>query len=170
MFKKNLTKLALVLVIPALMGLAACNNKKATADTPTAGETQASTGDTQEVTPPAGDAEKEAFTAEDIHFDFDKSNVTPESAEILKKKAAYMGANAAVNATIEGHCDERGTAQYNMALGDRRAQAAKKYMVELGVADGRLATVSFGKEKPLVAGAKSEEDHAKNRRAHFEPK
>jgi peptidoglycan-associated lipoprotein len=84
-----------------------------------------------------------------IHFDFDKSNIKPEFEPVLKGNAAWMQANGKTNVTIEGHCDERGSVEYNVALGDRRANSAKSYLTNLGVAAGRLATVSYGKERPL---------------------
>lgn len=173
MFKRSAKNLVMAVVMTGLVfGISACSKKTQAEDTgmtqndqveqPAAPDTSAADA--------AKAAEKEAFVAEDIHFDFDSSAITPESAEILKKKAAFLAANADVNVNIEGHCDDRGTNEYNMALGDRRAQSAKAYLVELGVAEARLSTVSYGEEKPLVADAKTEEDHAKNRRGHCEVK
>lgn len=161
-----------VVMTGLIFGISACSKKDAAQDT---GMTQNDT--VEQPAAPAEDpaaaakaAARDAFVAEDIHFDFDSSAITPESAEVLKKKAQFLADNADVNVNIEGHCDDRGTNEYNMALGDKRAQAAKAFLVELGVAEARLSTVSFGEEKPLVAGAKSEEDHAKNRRGHCEVK
>lgn len=111
-------------------------------------------------------AAKNKFLNEDVHFDFDKSNLRPEAQEILKSKAGWLRDNPDVNATIEGHCDERGTNAYNLALGDRRANSAKAYLVDLGIAGSRLTTVSYGEERPLDPGH-NEEAWAKNRRAHF---
>jgi len=176
MFKRSAKNFVMAVVMTGLVfGISACSKKSGAEDT---GMTQ-NDGAAATEQPAAADAsaddaakaaEKEAFVAEDIHFDFDSSAITPEAAEVLKKKAQFLSANADVNVNIEGHCDDRGTNEYNMALGDKRAQAAKAFLVELGVAEARLSTVSFGEEKPLVAGAKSEEDHAKNRRGHCEVK
>ena len=176
MFKRSAKNFVMAVVMTGLVfGISACTKKNAAEDTgmtqndnAAATEQPATTAD--DSASRAADAEKEAFVAEDIHFDFDSSAITPESAEILKKKAQFLADNADVNVNIEGHCDDRGTNEYNMALGDKRAQAAKAFLVELGVAEARLSTVSFGEEKPLVAGAKTEEEHAKNRRGHCEVK
>lgn len=111
--------------------------------------------------------EREMFENEDIHFEFDKSRLLPEAQEILKRKAAWLMSHSEVSAvTIEGHCDERGSNEYNMALGDRRANAAKAFLVDLGVPADRLSTISYGEERPLDPGH-NEEAWAKNRRDHF---
>jgi len=102
----------------------------------------------------------------DINFDFDKFSLRPEAREILKQHADYLAKNKDVNVTIEGHCDEKGTSEYNLALGERRAKEALKYLKELGVSAKRMKTVSYGKEKPLDPGH-NEEAWAKNRRDHF---
>jgi peptidoglycan-associated lipoprotein len=102
----------------------------------------------------------------DIHFDFDKSNIRPEDGKILSDHAAFLSKNKNVKIVIEGNCDERGTAKYNLALGDRRAKAAKKYLVNAGVASKRIKTISYGKERPLDPGH-DEDAWAKNRRDHF---
>ena len=84
-----------------------------------------------------------------IHFDFDRSNIKPEYEPVLKGNADWMRNNPNTNVTIEGHCDERGSIEYNIALGDRRANSAKRYMMNLGIPSGRLSTISYGKERPL---------------------
>ena len=111
-------------------------------------------------------AERERFLNEDIHFEFDKSRLLPEAKEILGRKAEWLGAHPDVSVIIEGHCDERGTNEYNMALGDRRAGSTKSFLVDMGVAQGRLTTISYGEERPVDPGH-NEEAWAKNRRAHF---
>ncbi len=176
MSRKSVKNLFMAVVVTGLVfGISACSKKNTTEDTGMAQNDQQTETAAQE-TAPAVDpnaamaADKEAFVAEDIHFDFDSSAVSPEAAEVLKKKAEFLSKYADVNVNIEGHCDDRGTNEYNMALGDRRAQSAKAFLVELGVADARLSTVSFGEEKPLVPNAKGEEDHATNRRGHCEVK
>jgi peptidoglycan-associated lipoprotein len=102
-----------------------------------------------------------------IHFDFDKADIRASDQSILDQKAAILGANSAVRLRVAGHCDERGSDEYNLALGNRRAAAAKRYLTGKGVADGRLEVVSYGKERPLDPGH-SEDAWAKNRRDEFE--
>ena len=102
-----------------------------------------------------------------IHFDFDKADVRTSDQGILDRKAAILGANTAVRLRIAGHCDERGSDEYNLALGNRRAAAAKRYLAGKGVDEGRLDVVSYGKERPLDPGH-SEDAWAKNRRDEFE--
>jgi len=102
----------------------------------------------------------------DINFDFDKSSIRPDARAILKGNADVFLKNGAAQIVIEGYCDERGTAEYNMALGERRAQEAKKYLTNLGVKASQMKTVSYGEERPLDPG-NNEEAWAKNRRAHF---
>lgn len=102
-----------------------------------------------------------------IYFDFDKYNIRPSDAEILNKDYAWMQANPG-KVRIEGNCDERGTVEYNLALGQKRADAAKAYLVNLGADPKRLETVSYGKEKPLDPGH-NEAAWAKNRRDNFTP-
>lgn len=111
-------------------------------------------------------AEKEAFVNELVFFEFDQSRLLPEAKAILKNKAKWLLANPSANVIIEGHCDERGTNEYNMALGDRRAQSVKNYLVDLGVPSRRLTTISYGEERPLAFG-QNETAWAKNRRAQF---
>lgn len=99
-----------------------------------------------------------------IYFDTDKYNVDSADQAALQAQAAWLARYPAKRATLEGHCDERGTREYNLALGERRANAAKNYLVSLGVDPGRITTVSHGKEKPLALGS-DEASWAQNRRA-----
>jgi peptidoglycan-associated lipoprotein len=105
--------------------------------------------------------------ADMIHFDFDKADIRPSDQSILDRKAAILAANATVRLRVAGHCDERGSDEYNLALGNRRAAAAKRYLTGKGVDDSRVEVVSYGKERPLDAGH-SEDAWAKNRRDEFE--
>jgi peptidoglycan-associated lipoprotein len=107
-----------------------------------------------------------AFSSENVQFDFDSTMLTAQARTILNKKAEYLGANPDTRVTIEGHCDERGTAAYNMALGERRADAVKNYLIHLGTSAERLSTISYGEEKPVAQG-QDESAWAKNRRAQF---
>jgi peptidoglycan-associated lipoprotein len=102
----------------------------------------------------------------DVFFDFDRSELTASTQSQLKANAAWISANASRRAILEGHCDERGTSEYNMALGERRAQSAKEYLVNLGIDPARLKTVSYGEEKPFASGH-NEEAWSQNRRVHF---
>jgi len=111
-------------------------------------------------------AERERFLNVNIHFEYDKSRLIPEAKEILRRKARWLKAHPNASVIIEGHCDERGTNAYNMALGDRRATAAKSYLVDLGIASRRMATISYGEERPLDL-RHNEGAWAKNRRAQF---
>jgi peptidoglycan-associated lipoprotein len=101
-----------------------------------------------------------------INFDFDKYLIRDDMKPLLEQNAQWLLKHPTVVVSIDGHCDERGTEEYNMALGEKRAQAAKKYMVSLGVPADRLNTVSYGKTKPLVKGV-DEDSHFKNRRDEF---
>ena len=101
----------------------------------------------------------------DIHFEFDKYDIRREDEEILRENAAWLKKNPKMKIQIEGHCDERGTAEYNLALGERRANTTKKYLLSLGISSDRISTISYGEEKPLDPGH-NEEAWAKNRRAH----
>ncbi len=97
-----------------------------------------------------------------IFFDFDKSDIRPEAAEILNANAEMLGIYPEVNIAIEGHCCEIGTAEYNMALGERRAKSAYNYLVNLGISESRLSTISYGEERPLDPKVLE-----KNRRCEF---
>ena len=109
---------------------------------------------------------REIFENEDVYFEFDSASLTEEAQEILRAKAEWLRDNPGTRVTIEGHCDERGTNEYNLALGDRRAYSAKAFLTDLGIDDARLSTISYGEEQPLDSRS-SEEAWAKNRRAHF---
>ncbi len=111
-------------------------------------------------------AEKERFLNEDIHFEFDKSALLPEAKEILRDKGEWLGAHPDVSVIVEGHCDDRGTNEYNLALGDRRARSVTSFLSDMGIAPGRLTTISYGEERPLDP-EQNEEAWAMNRRAHF---
>ena len=102
----------------------------------------------------------------DIHFDYDNSFIRDDAKPILGKVAEYMKKNPGAKLQVEGHCDERGTSEYNVALGERRASAAAKYLKNLGVAGNRLSTISYGEERPFDPGH-TENAWAKNRRAVF---
>ena len=102
----------------------------------------------------------------DVYFDFNKYDIRPADSGILKENVAHLAKNSTVKIQIEGHCDERGTVEYNLAQAERPANSVKKYLVSLGIAENRLSTISYGKEMPLDPGH-NEEAWGKNRRAHF---
>jgi peptidoglycan-associated lipoprotein len=104
----------------------------------------------------------------DILFSFDEATLSEAARLTLESHATWIRAHGDLRILVEGHCDERGTVEYNLALGEQRARAARDYLVSLGVPAERLQTVSFGKERPLDSG-RDEAAWAKNRRAHFSP-
>ena len=160
--------IALLLVVPGLLFTLGCQKKtvsqakapveKAPAKAPEKAEAPAVV-----VTPSDTTG---MIMQEDIYFDFDKSSLIPAAQDNLMRKAAWLRANPDVTVTIEGHCDERGTNEYNLALGDRRADSSKAFLVDLGIPASRLTTISYGEERPVCA-QKDEECWAKNRRANF---
>src|SRR5579859_1020836 len=117
--------------------------------------------------PPAPDMDA-LFLKEvrDAYFDFNKADVRADAREALAKTAEFLRNNPGIRVTVEGHCDERGSTEYNLALGDRRAGAVKQYLVSLGISADRISTVSFGKEKPFCSQS-NESCWQQNRRGHF---
>lgn len=103
-----------------------------------------------------------------INFDYDKATINNQGRDLLTKNADWIKANPKTPIQIEGHCDERGSVEYNFALGERRARATKDFLVSLGVESDRLKIISYGKEKPVDKGD-SDQSYAKNRRANFVP-
>jgi peptidoglycan-associated lipoprotein len=102
----------------------------------------------------------------DVNFDFDRYDLLPPAREILKGHAAWLKANPQGRVEVEGHCDERGTSEYNLALRAKRAESAKGYLIDLGISPSTLSTISYGEELPLCK-EQNESCWAKNRRAHF---
>ncbi len=111
-------------------------------------------------------AAKREFENQDTHFKYDSSKLSSMAKMLLKEKTAWLKANSSASVIIEGHCDNRGTTEYNLALGERRASAVKAYLINLGVSAARLDTISYGEEKPLDS-SQTEQAFSKNRRAHF---
>jgi peptidoglycan-associated lipoprotein len=102
----------------------------------------------------------------DAYFDFDKYNIRPDAEQALTADADFLKAHAGIRFTIEGHCDERGSEEYNLGLGDRRANSAKNFLMNLGVAEERIGTISYGKSRPVCTES-NEDCWQRNRRAHF---
>jgi len=112
------------------------------------------------------DASGEGGPLADIHFDYDQASLTDEARAILEKHALWLQSHRAAKVMVEGHCDERGTAEYNLALGERRASAVRAYLTSLGVGADRVTVVSKGKEQPFC-NERAESCYSQNRRGHF---
>lgn len=168
--KKNIILVGMfIVVVFALTIFTGCAEKKAVVTEGTAQEEAApaqSAATTKEQSAKVEPAATAETAVKDIFFEFDKSNISPDAREILKTNADFLLKNGNSKVVIEGHCDERGTAEYNMALGQRRAQETKNYLVNLGIKEPRIKTISYGEERPFDPGH-DEDAWAKNRRAHF---
>jgi peptidoglycan-associated lipoprotein len=114
-------------------------------------------------------ATRSSLVSEDIYFEYDSAALIPEARDVLKRKAEFLRGNPNVSVIVEGHTDDRGTVEYNLALGERRAASAMSFLVDLGIPESRLTTISYGKEKPANPGH-NETAWAANRRVHFEIK
>lgn len=150
--------------VAALMLLAACTTKpQAAAETPPPASGYSSAPMTQSSIIPGSAEDLRVNVGDTVHFEYNKSDVRDDDRSTLQHQAAWLQKYPQVRVTIEGHCDERGTREYNIALGARRANAVKEYLVSLGVSTGRVDTISYGKERPMCT--ESDEDcWAKNRR------
>jgi peptidoglycan-associated lipoprotein len=166
-----MNKLTTILIAgTALVTVAGCAKKRpevlppAPSDTATA-QTGTNTGDTSGAIVPGSDADfRRSVTSNTVNFGVDVFDIDPTARAILDSQAAWLAKFPQVRATIEGHCDERGTREYNLALGDRRANSAKNYLVARGVDPSRLTTISYGKERPIATGS-DDDSYAQNRRA-----
>jgi peptidoglycan-associated lipoprotein len=118
---------------------------------------------------PGSEEDLKTNVGDRVFFDFDKSNVRTDGKDVLDRQAAWLGKYGQVNVQIAGNCDERGTEEYNIALGQRRANAARDYLVAKGVASGRLTTISYGKDRPTALGS-NEDAWKQNRNAITEVK
>lgn len=151
--------LKILSLLAAVLLVAACQQSQPTtggaAGAGAAGASATSSQSAQQQMVSAGDR---------IYFAFDRSDITGESRQVLVRQAALLNQNLSWTVTIEGHCDERGTVEYNLGLGERRANATKQALVALGVAAGRITVISYGKERPAVPGH-TEQAWAQNRRA-----
>lgn len=156
-----IVRVATVAAMALSLALIGCQTTPEVEEKPQTGseweESPGSTTTTRE-TQPIGDLKT-------VYFDFDKSDIRPDAREALKRNAEMINEGDGT-ITIEGHCDERGSTEYNLALGERRASAVKRYLVDLGVPSSRLRTVSFGEDRPAVQGH-DESAWRYNRRADF---
>ncbi|MCW3846230.1 peptidoglycan-associated lipoprotein Pal [Sphingomonas sp. LB-2] len=151
----------------ALIATAGCTKKRPETVLPPGDGPTSTTGDTgsgDADTSPLNEQFKREVTSDTIHFAFDQYDIDPEARSILDSQARWLIAHPNTRITIEGHCDERGTREYNLALGDRRANAAKNYLAARGVSPARITTISYGKERPVALGS-DERSWALNRRA-----
>jgi peptidoglycan-associated lipoprotein len=158
----------LVTLAGVLLALGGCGKKPVAEPIAEPEDTQAVRGDDVPLSEPEETiyVEPGAGVFQDIHFEYDKYRIMSEDEGTLQRIARWLKENEDVKVLVEGHCDERGTNEYNMALGEQRALAARRYLVTLGVASDRLSTISYGEEQPL-SSASTEEAWAANRRAHF---
>lgn len=169
---RKLSVFVLIVLAFSLAMAGGCSKK--VSSTP-AGTSAAGTGGAGGLTPEQLEAQRLAelqrqaidkIGADRIYFAFDKSDLSDQSRQTLAEKAELLKAHPVLTLLIEGHCDERGTNEYNMALGERRARAAYEYLVLMGIEAGRLTIISYGEEYPAVPGS-NEEAWAKNRRDEF---
>lgn len=164
-----MAKLTTSLVLAgALVATAGCAKKKPDVLPPAPAENTGPAADTGDADQYGSNALNERFkrevTSDTVHFALDQYDIDPQARAILDSQAQWLTANPNTRITIEGHCDERGTREYNLALGDRRANAAKNYLAARGVAASRITTISYGKERPIALGS-DESSWAQNRRA-----
>lgn len=178
----------MLLVVPGLLVTVSCSKKIVQSD-PAVEEEVVAVDDTNTAVPEktepapqqdqiAEEASKEAdmqrekmeaqqmFMDNDIYFAFESAVLMDKAKEILSQKAEWLLTNPDTSIIIEGHCDERGTSAYNIALGDRRAESARSYLVDLGIDTTQLSKISYGEERPVDTG-NSEDAWSKNRRVHF---
>lgn len=159
------------LTVAAMMVLtSACGSKKKAGDGVAVGDANPDPGITAKpmTFDPMGSDSGAIAGLTTIYFDYDQANIGAEARRQLAQNAEWIKKNTAVALQIEGHCDARGTVEYNIALGERRAIAVKNYLTSLGIDSKRLSVISYGKERPVAAGD-SEEIFSKNRRANFVP-
>lgn len=158
---------AIVVLMAGALAVSACKTSAPKQLPPEPGPVATTTTPAESTGPTAGsqaDFVAKMMGSDTIYFDTDKYDIDSTDQAALAKQAQWLMQYPSKRATIEGHCDERGTREYNLALGERRANAAKNYLVGLGVDPSRVSTVSYGKERPVALGS-TEEAWAKNRRA-----
>jgi len=180
--------LILILLLTGVLIFAACSQKKMTRvepsqpvkssaeqkdtalskteETKMPEDRQVPASDVKAMDIPAQAEKKDTFEFKDVLFDYDKYNIRQDAGTALDSTAEWLKKNKNINVVIEGHCDERGTNEYNLALGDRRAKAVRDYLSSLGISSGRMSFVTYGEEKPLCT-EQNESCRQKNRRAHF---
>ena len=160
-------RIAFLLICSSLF-LVSCGTKKPADDKASKDESSMDSGKGDGLTLELnGDSDSNTAGAlSTVYFDYDSSSLTGNSKKTLEANATYLKANEKIDIQVEGHCDERGGIQYNLALGERRARSVKDYLVALGVKSSRVKIVSMGKEKPIAFGH-DDESWSKNRRGNF---
>jgi len=155
-----------LMIASAVIALSACAKKAPEEVPPPPPQTAAPEPAPQPIGPAKGSQEDflASVASDRVFFDTDKYDIDAEDQATLRSQAQWLAQNPTVRVTIEGHCDERGTREYNLALGERRANAAKNYLASLGVDSARITTISYGKERPVALGS-DEQAWAQNRRA-----
>lgn len=167
----RIATLALAALLVGMLAAVGCSSRKqvTTADTtpPPAPPTETQTTPPPPP-PPSTDTGAETQTAglQDAYFDFDAAEIRQDAKDALTNNGKYLESHGSSSVVIEGHCDERGSVEYNLALGERRARAAKEFLVSYGIPATRMTTISYGKERPFDSGH-DESAWSKNRRAHF---
>ncbi len=167
-FQRSQFQVLLALLISAaLVTASACSKSSTTAPEETEVTQAVPTAVNADTNLDTGDSDSgKAMGLQTVHFPYDSFALDEESKGVLTSNAEILKGKDTLKVQIEGHCDQRGGIQYNIALGEKRANATKNYLVEMGIAADRVTTISFGKERPLDAGS-SEEAYSKNRRANF---
>lgn len=154
-----------VLVL-AMMMIAGCSSNETVAPSGGTGTSEPITSAPSSIKTGYGFDQWQQGPLGDVFFEFDSADLTPDAEQQLRDNADWLKGNSMKSVMIEGHCDERGTSEYNLALGDRRAKSAKEYLTRLGIGFSRLETISYGEERPFALDH-NEEAWAKNRRDHF---
>ena len=159
-------RLKLLSFITAVLLVGACSTQQETAEVSGTGQIdqQGQTAGMPGAPTPGSEEDFTVNVGDRVFFQFDQYELTPQARSALERQAQWLQEYESVNVVIEGHCDERGTRAYNLALGDRRATAVKNYLVALGVSPSRITTISYGKERPAVLGS-GEAAWSQNRRA-----
>ncbi|MCK5543224.1 MAG: peptidoglycan-associated lipoprotein Pal [Desulfobacterales bacterium] len=172
MKKRVFTNVIMALLVVGLFLTVSCAQKTVTSEPDTKTDQKTSDQAKAKVNPlkpvATGDADVD-FINLDIYFDFDSAELTVDAQAVLQGKAGYLKADKNIKVIVEGHCDERGTTEYNLALGERRAKSAKGFLVDLGISESRLSYISYGEEQPAVAEHNADA-WERNRRGHFDIK
>jgi len=182
MLKNWCKKLVLMLMIPGFLLVVSCaqqnvvpvegNGDSVSTDTAVEAPVKKDTATDETLKDAASEMKKKMemakdnFVNRDVLFGYDSAALTGDAQALLAEKAAWLKSNPGVHVVVEGHCDDRGTTEYNLGLGERRAVSAKNFLVTLGVSPARLDTISYGEEKPVAHGD-NEAAYKKNRRAHM---
>ena len=169
--------IALLMILPVVFFSVSCAKEVTQAQPTQAADPEASdmsaqtTEENQQAETPqaasnTGETDNMAFMAEKVYFEFDSALLTEQARRILSSKADFLRTHSDLTVIVEGHCDDRGTGAYNIALGQRRAESVKTFLVDLGIRNDRLNTISYGEERPTVLGS-NESAWAQNRRSQF---